>query len=62
MAGQSLPRDVAETAIKINEKLKKRGKTLDNISQQEFSDIGKEIGLKPLVERKEMRDERKDEN
>ena len=38
--------DMTEKAIKINEKLKKRGKQLDEVSQEEFSDIAQEVGLK----------------
>lgn len=30
---------MTETAIKINEKLSARGKSLDNVSQEEFRDI-----------------------
>jgi len=35
-----------EKAIKFNEQLNKRRKDLNNISEQEFSDIAKDIGLK----------------
>jgi len=35
-----------EKAIKFNEQLNKRRKDLDNISEREFSDIAKDIGLK----------------
>jgi hypothetical protein len=35
-----------EKAIKFNEQLDRRRKDLDNISEQEFSDIAKEVGLK----------------
>ena len=35
-----------EKAIKFNEQLKKRGKTLDEINAQEFRDIAHKIGLK----------------
>jgi hypothetical protein len=34
-----------ETAIKFNEKLKGRGKRLEDISHQEFREIAHEIGL-----------------
>ena len=37
--------EMTEKAIKINEKLKKRGKSLDNVSSQEFEDIAGEVGL-----------------
>lgn len=35
-----------EKAIKFNEHLKQMGKTLDDITQQEFTDIAGKIGLK----------------
>lgn len=35
-----------EKAIKFNEHLDKRRKTLDDISDKEFHDIAKDIGLK----------------
>lgn len=35
---------MTETAIKINEKLSARGKSLDNVSQEEFRDIVGECG------------------
>ena len=34
-----------EKAIKLNEQLKKRGKTLDNINEKEFHEIADKIGL-----------------
>ncbi len=37
---------MTEKAVKINEKLTKKGKTLDNVSPQEFDDIAQEVGLK----------------
>jgi hypothetical protein len=37
---------MTEKAIKINEKLKSRGKVLDNVSREEFDDIAHEVGLK----------------
>jgi hypothetical protein len=37
---------MTEKAIKINEKLVKKGKTLENVSPQEFDDIAHEVGLK----------------
>lgn len=39
---------MTETAIKINEKLKARGKALETVSREEFDDIAHEVGLKPL--------------
>ena len=40
------PEHMTEKAIKINEKLKARGKQLDNVSREEFDDIAHEVGLK----------------
>jgi hypothetical protein len=37
---------MTEKAIKINEKLKERGKTLHEVCPQEFDDIAHEVGLK----------------
>lgn len=37
---------MTEKAIKINEKLSKRGKELHEVSAQEFDDIAHEVGLK----------------
>jgi len=37
-----------EHAIKINEKLKERQKTLDTVSEKEFRDIASEVGLKKV--------------
>lgn len=37
---------MTEKAIKINEKLKARGKHLETVSREEFNDIAHEVGLK----------------
>lgn len=37
---------MTEKAIKINEKLKRRGKELHEVSSQEFDDIAHEVGLR----------------
>lgn len=37
---------MTEKAVKINEKLAARGKTLDDVSREEFDDIAHEVGLK----------------
>jgi len=37
---------MTEKAIKINEKLKSRGKHLEEVSHEEFDDIAQEVGLK----------------
>ena len=39
---------MTEKAIKINEKLKARGKQLETVSYDEFNDIAHEVGLKPF--------------
>jgi hypothetical protein len=39
---------MTEQAIKINEKLKERGKRLDDVSHEEFDDIAHEVGLKKI--------------
>ena len=39
---------MTEQAIKINEKLKARGKHLDNVSHEELDDIAHEVGLKKV--------------
>ena len=36
---------MTEKAMKINEKLKKRGKQLEDVSEKEFADIAGEVGL-----------------
>lgn len=37
---------MTEKAIKINEKLKSRGKQLETVTREEFDDIAQEVGLK----------------
>ncbi len=39
---------MTEKAIKMNEQLKRRGKTLDTISREEFHEIAHEIGMRFL--------------
>ena len=39
---------MTEKAVKINEKLKARGKQLEEVSHEEFDDIAHEVGLKPV--------------
>jgi hypothetical protein len=39
---------MTEKAIKINEKLKARGKHLEGVSREEFDDIAHEVGLKKV--------------
>ena len=43
--------EMQEKAIKFNEHLDKRRKTLDNISEKEFCDIANNIGLKVKKEK-----------
>jgi hypothetical protein len=40
--------EMTEKAIKINEKLKARGKQLEEVSHAEFDDIAQEVGLKKI--------------
>jgi hypothetical protein len=42
---------MTEKAIKINEKLKSRGKQLEEVSREEFDDITHEVGLKKFKPR-----------
>ena len=37
---------MTEHAIKINEKLKQAGHTLDSVPHEQFEDIAREVGLK----------------
>jgi hypothetical protein len=46
--------EMTEKAIKINEKLKARGKQLETVNHEEFDDIAQEVGLKK-VEPKQSR-------
>lgn len=39
---------MTEKTIKLNEKLKARGKQLDTVSKEEFDDIAHEVGLKKV--------------
>ena len=39
--------EMTEKAVKINEKLKAKGKALDEVSGEEFDDIARSVGLKP---------------
>ena len=38
--------EMTEKALKINEKLAKKGKTLDEVGRDEFDDIAHEVGLR----------------
>ncbi|HXF10679.1 MAG TPA: hypothetical protein VN625_07845 [Desulfuromonadaceae bacterium] len=39
---------MTEKTIKLNEKLKARGKQLETVSKEEFDDIAHEVGLKKI--------------
>jgi hypothetical protein len=43
---QETHEEMTEKALKINEKLAKRGKELHEVSREEFADIAHEVGLK----------------
>ena len=43
---QDTHEQMTEKALKINEKLKARGKQLETVSREEFNDIAHEVGLK----------------
>ncbi len=45
---KSTHEEMTEKAVKINEKLKASGKTLDNVSSEQFEDIAHEVGLRPV--------------
>jgi hypothetical protein len=45
---QETHEQMTEKAIKINEKLKARGKRLENVTHEEFDEIAQEVGLKKL--------------
>ena len=38
-----------EKAVKFNEQLKARGKTIDDVDHEEFNEIAGKIGLDPLL-------------
>jgi len=42
---------MTEKAVKISEKLKSRGKQLEEVSHEEFDDIAHEVGLKEFKPR-----------
>jgi len=46
---------MTEKVIKINEKLKSRGKRLETITGKEFDDIAQEVGLKKVNSQKPKR-------
>ncbi len=48
---QETHEQMTEKAVKINEKLKARGKQLETVSHEEFDDIAQEVGLKQIKPR-----------
>ena len=48
---QETHEQMTEKAVKINEKLKERGKHLEEVSHEEFDDIAHEVGLKKFKAR-----------
>jgi hypothetical protein len=48
---QETHEQMTEKAVKINEKLKERGKQLEEVSHEEFDDIAQEVGLKKFKPR-----------
>jgi hypothetical protein len=47
--------EMQEKAIKINEQLKKKRKTMDTVTRQEFAEIAHKAGLRPLDEKKKSK-------
>lgn len=45
---QETHEQMTEKAVKINEKLKSRGKKLETVTREEFDDIAQEVGLKKV--------------
>jgi hypothetical protein len=45
---QDTHEQMTEKAVKINEKLKARGKQLETVTREEFDDIVHEVGLKKI--------------
>lgn len=43
---QDTHEQMTEKAIKINEKLERKGKSLDTVTHEEFDDIAQEVGLR----------------
>jgi hypothetical protein len=41
---------MTEKAIRINERLASKGKSLENVSREEFADIAHSVGLNPVPE------------
>ena len=45
---QETHEQMTEGVIKLNEKMKARGKQLETVSPEEFADIAQEVGLKKI--------------
>jgi hypothetical protein len=45
---QETHEQMTEKALKINEKLKSRGKQFETVTREEFDDIAQEVGLKKV--------------
>ena len=45
---------MTEKAIKINEKLADKGKSLDSVSHEEFEDIAHSVGLRPVLPKPDL--------
>ena len=52
---QETHEQMTEKAVKINEKLKARGKQLETVTREEFDDIAQEVGLKKVPPPKSSR-------
>jgi uncharacterized cupredoxin-like copper-binding protein len=52
---QETHEQMTEKALKINEKLKARGKQLETVTHEEFDDIAQEVGLKKVPPQKPSR-------
>ncbi len=50
---QETHEQMTEKAVKINEKLKARGKQLETVTHEEFDDIAQEVGLKKVPRKSE---------
>jgi hypothetical protein len=44
-----------EKAVKLNEQLKRRGKTLDSVTREEFHEIADEVGM-PVLDAQQLRE------
>jgi hypothetical protein len=52
---QETHEQMTEKALKINEKLKARGKQLETVTHEEFDDIAQEVGLKKAAPKQSPR-------